>query len=399
MLAKNSSFGVRVTGLTEKTTEKDLVECFSQIGNIVSIHLAKRSEKLEGHIFYATSKEMRAAVSKLHEHELNNKRISVTILVSQPKELYDLYISGHPGDASNEELRSMFTAICDIDCIRITNKGKYCFLQVYGRASCDRAVKTLNGAVTKDGYKLTCELSKKKQTTTNTKELELSVILNSICRASHILPALSDADMHILERSLRTFHLSQIAPSTTEAAIRSYFEQYGEIESAAIIFKETFTSAYGFVVFKSHRTSDTFRNKAISTIFINNTMVKVSSSKPTTSVIETAQAAGLMNYEIQATQLLYSVLSTALDIYERPKSVYLHDPQTGQCFLWNTTEREYARYLEQKIQQQEDEFKQTQKVLTRVERQLRTYSMSGYNQFKNTQRSSRPQLLKKYSPY
>jgi len=112
-----------------------------------------------------------------------------------------------------------------------------------------------------------------------------------------------------------------------------------------------------------------------------------------------AQAAGLMNYEIQATQLLYSVLSTALDIYERPKSVYLHDPQTGQCFLWNTTEREYARYLEQKIQQQEDEFKQTQKVLTRVERQLRTYSMSGYNQHKNTQRSSRPQLLKKYSPY
>lgn len=348
-------FGVRVTGISAKTLKEKkqlLTEIFGNVGKVVK-WTEKKGDKIEIHIFYANSEGMYRACATLHEYEILGKRINVTMLVSQPKELYDLYISGHPGDASNEELRKFFKNVGNIDSVRVTNKGKYCFLQVYGKAMCDQALKCLNGLVTSSGRQLSCELSKKKETLSS-EQLVLAKILNEICEKSHIHPPLSEQDMFILERSIRTYHLSGLHKHTTKETISKCFQQYGSIEKSACIFKEGYKTAYGFVIFASHEGSQKFRDADVSTLMIDDNMVKISASKPTNSVIASAKLACLLDYESNPTMLLSTVLKAGLDELEKRKKtenepkttvVYLQNPLTGQYFLWTTTQEAYLNFI------------------------------------------------------
>jgi hypothetical protein len=160
--------------------------------------------------------------------------------------------------------------------------------------------------------------------------------------------------------------------------IRAYFEKFGEVEHYARVVKENFSTAYGFVVFKSHRASESYRVSGEATMFIDNQIVKIAPSKPTKAVNDTAQTAGLLDYERNPTQLLFTLLGSALDIYERSnpfvrpgmKEVFLQDPVSGMYYKWQTTDDEYAQYIEQKIkveQQQIQRFQtETQHILYNI---------------------------------
>lgn len=365
---QKASFGVRVTGLPSQTTKEHLVQNFSQSGNVTKCELTTRGGKLEGRVYYPSSSEMYEAVWALHDSEIHGKKISVTLLLSNPRDLFDLYITGHPPDASKDQLREMINNICQVKCVRITNKKKFCFLQIHGYENTDRALSLLDGAMTSEGSRLNCQLSKKK-TEQPTKQLELAQILNQICHDNNISSTITDQEWHILEKSLRTFHLSGLPMDSGDEVIRTYFEKFGEVENCARIVKDNFSTAYGFVVFKSHRSSDKFRVSGNATMLIDNKIVKIAPSRPTKEVNDVAKAAGLLDYEKNPTSLLYSVLSSALESYEGihqyansgKKEVYLQDPATGMCYKWETTEKEYARYIDEQIRIQANEIKKFQK--------------------------------------
>jgi len=416
-MTQNLQFGIRITGLPEKTKKEDLIKPFANCGKIISHDLSIRTDKLEGRVYYSQESEMYRAAWELHDTEINKKKISVTLLLKNPKELFDLFLTGHPPEATKEEIRDMITSLCQVKCIRITNKRKYCFIQIFGRYSVDRALKILDGSVTKEGYRLSVELSKKREDNTSTKELALAKILNNICKSSHILPSFSDADMHILERSQRTYHLSGMPMDSDEDSIRSFFLKYGEIESCARIEKEGFRSCYGFIVFKSHRSSDQFRQAGTWSMFLGNTMVKIAPSKPTRSVNETARAAGLMDYENNPTHLFFELMKSGLEIYEAQQSVQttplrqnqllFQDTVTGQYYTMSPEQytaymnqqysANYAYINEQNLSNQIQRLQQEEKKASIEQREV--FKQLNNCQTQGTRGNKQARFMKKYSPY
>jgi len=404
---QKASFGVRVTGLPSQTTRENLLKTFSQSGNVTKCELTTRGGKLEGRVHYSSSSEMYEAVWALHDSEIHGKKISVTLLLSNPRDLFDLYITGHPPDASKNQLREMINNICQVKCIRITNKKKFCFLQIHGYENVTRALSLLDGAMTSEGSRLNCQLSKKK-TENPIKQLELAQILNQICKDNNISSSISDQDMHILEKSLRTFHLSGLPMDSGDEAIRAYFEKFGEVENCARIVKDNFSTAYGFVVFKSHRSSDRFRVSGDATMLLDSKIVKIAPSRPTKEVNDIAKAAGLLDYEKNPTSLLYSVLSAALESYEGMhqyansgrKEVYLQDPSTGLCYKWETTEQEYARYIDEQIRIQAKEIEKFQKQQETILSNISKIQCNSAPRFQpNLQATQKFNSCMRFSPY
>jgi len=352
-------FGVHVTGLQQGITENDLRQLFSPAGKIKKIKIINKgigAGKTVAFINFFDEDSQRKATRLLHEKPVQGRKLNVTKLTQDPSEIKDVYVSGHPQNATNEELREMLEEICQIPCVRVTNKGPYCFYQVEGEENYYAAMKALNGAVTRTGHQLVSQPSRRKTTYTKDKT-RLAEAINALAAQNGILPSMDTAEMYLLERSIRTVHISSLPQSITEDMVKEKFEEFGEVEDVNIVCKAGYTTGYGFIVFTKHSTIQDFRKRNIKTIFINNCAVRVSSSKPTKRIVDNALMAGLLDIDYNPTSLFFGLLESAQSQLASAgpagannNLMYLQDPSSGQIYA--VTPEQYQQLLQRQQQQQ-----------------------------------------------
>jgi len=369
---KSQGYVVRVTGLTSQATMQDLYTNFSRVGEVKSVSIQNKNGKLVGNVTYYSQKNQRRATQSLHEFLLHGKRLNVTLHTERPEELIDLFISGHPPNKTNEELRQLLEEACDIPCVRVTNKGAYCFFQVEGRANFEKALKSLDGAVMSTGHKLSCQPSRRK-TRNCLENTKLARIMTSVAASSNIIPSLNEADMHTFERSVRTVHVSPLCKDITKEELSACFEQWGEIEDINIVQKPEYTTIYAFVAFKDHSSMHKIRESHKRNIVIRGTNARFSTSKPTKTITETAVFAGLLDIDMNPTKLFFTLLEVSMQQLQQsegvmptgqvPKQsdiVYFQDPTTGE--LYACTQADYIKYITQNYQMQQVAQSQMQQV-------------------------------------
>lgn len=214
-----------------------------------------------------------------------------------------------------------------------------------------KAVQALNGAQV-DGRQITVESATPK--VHRQQNITFATVLYELALANGITPLLDQQQFYLLEKSLRTLYVGNIAQEVTELEIASCFRdacaQYGSLEDVSLVLNlETGEHrGFAFVVFDSHKTceevlaADKFHS-------INGNIVKVQSSKPPKAVAELAKQAGLNDMEGHRTPLLEQMLNAARqqveimnlqrkaklmdEIQNSAQQQYIHDPTTGQLYL------------------------------------------------------------------
>lgn len=218
------------------------------------------------------------------------------------------------------------------------------------KSEVQKAVQALNGAQV-DGRQITVESATPK--VHRQQNITFATVLYELALANGITPLLDQQQFYLLEKSLRTLYVGNIAQEVTELEIASCFRDvttYGSLEDVSLVLNlETGEHrGFAFVVFDSHKTceevlaADKFHS-------INGNIVKVQSSKPPKAVAELAKQAGLNDMEGHRTPLLEQMLNAARqqveimnlqrkaklmdEIQNSASQQYIHDPTTGQLYL------------------------------------------------------------------
>jgi len=142
--------------------------------------------------------------------------------------------------------------------------------------------------------------------------ITFATVLYELALANGITPLLDQQQFYLLEKSLRTLYVGNIAQEVTELEIASCFRDYESLEDVWLVLDlETGEHrGFAFVVFDSHKTCEEVL-AAEKFHSINGNIVKVQSSKPPKAVAELAKQAGLNDMEGHRTPLLEQMLSAA----------------------------------------------------------------------------------------
>jgi len=355
-------FGVMVTGFSHETTEEDLFKHFQSVGTVRKAKIHTKNAKRSANIFYCNEEDQRKATRKLHETQLRNTKLNVTKLIEDPSQLFDVYISGHPPNATNEQIQTLLEAICDVPCIRVTNKQQYCFYQVEGKDNYEKALQLLNGAVTSTGHRLISQPSRKKRSfIDDSKKTKLAEMINIFAENNGIIPTMETTDMYFLERSVRTVHVSGLPPNMKKEELSQTFEAYGTLEDIEIIYKHGYQNGFGFVVYADHAGIKAYRKSNFKSVFVGSTPVRVTSSKPSRNIVRISQLTGLLDIDANPTGLFFQLLDAAIAALSAQENVitsgltnssldmmYLQDPTTGSVYA--VTPMQYQSLLLQEAQ-------------------------------------------------
>jgi len=342
-----------VTGIMRGTTMEQLKTCFEQVGEISRIEPFtehRRTGKLKTRVFYVKRESVFRATRELHEYEINDKKLSVTVYTSRPEELRDLHVTGHPQEASKQQLYEYFSEIIpNVKVVRITKRDLFCFIQIYGTEDFQEALDKLHGAKLSNGDVISCQESKRKDDE-DTQRKELARVMNDICKKNGITPLLSVNEMYLLEKSLRTVHLSQIPldANKDKASYLRYFEQFGGVEDVTFLnTNPDYKFGYGFVIFADYFSRLKFREKGIDRAIIAEHEIKMQDSNSNMKCVKLAQAAGLFDSTRNPTQLIFQVLFTALQKVKTKASpartIAMMDKTSGEVV--HLTQEEYENYV------------------------------------------------------
>jgi len=281
-----------------------------------------------------------------------------------------LVVTGFPENWNKVKIKNYVTKQTGLELLNIGMQGlKTCFS--FRRSDVQKAVQALNGAQV-DGRQITVESATPK--VHRQQNITFATVLYELALANGITPLLDQQQFYLLEKSLRTLYVGNIAQEVTELEIASCFRDYGSLEDVSLVLNlETGEHrGFAFVVFDSHKTCE----EVLATEkfhSINGNIVKVQSSKPPKAVAELAKQAGLNDMEGHRTPLLEQMLSAArqqVEIMEinkknqakknavtarnvvagvaRPMqtaatSSYIQDPKTGQLYIMPTTVPQFVQ--------------------------------------------------------
>merc|ERR1711879_496091 len=179
-----------------------------------------------------------------------------------------------------------------------------------------------------------------------------------------ITPILSENEMYMLEKSIRTLHLSKLPKNAEvyEQDYRKYFEKFGEVESINFLCKPEYTNGYGFIFFKGHLGRSRFRESELTTALISGHIISIQDSKTSSKTMKRAQTSGLLDWERKPTPIFFTCLSVALENARKLQEqrtienhfihspyIVMQNPQTRAIYTMTTGQ--YQNYIAQQNQQ------------------------------------------------
>jgi len=352
-------YGVFVGGLGS-SSEQEVREVFEQFGAIDSVKIIREGvgqPKGYGFVNFCSEEAQQKALANREELKINGStwfvRKGHTSVAKD--QLMCLQVTGFPENWNKQKIKNYVTKQTGLEVLNIGQQGlKTCFS--FRRSEVQKAVQALNGAQV-DGRQITVESATPK--VHRQQNITFATVLYELALANGITPLLDQQQFYLLEKSLRTLYVGNIAQEVTELEIASCFRdacaQYGSLEDVSLVLNlETGEHrGFAFVVFDSHKTceevlaADKFHS-------INGNIVKVQSSKPPKAVAELAKQAGLNDMEGHRTPLLEQMLNAARqqveimeinkknlqrkaklmdEIQNSASQQYIHDPTTGQLYL------------------------------------------------------------------
>lgn len=228
-----------------------------------------------------------------------------------------VHIAGFPESwnrARIKEFAGRHTGTEVLNVVQSGTKTTICFR----KSDIQKAISSLNGASVDDGTLVVQAATPK----SDRKNITFSAILYELAIQNGIAPLLDQQQFYLLEKSLRTLYVGNIAPNVTELEIANVFQEYGPLEDVSLVLNlETGEHrGFAFVVFEHHDTcgdvltADKFHS-------INGHIVKVQNSKPPKAVADLARQAGLNDMEGHRTHLLEQLLAAAKQILSCQQSL------------------------------------------------------------------------------
>jgi len=375
-------YGVFVGGLGS-SSEQEVREVFEQFGAIESVKIIREGvgqPKGYGFVNFCDEDSQKKALAHREEIRVNGStwfvRKGHTSVAKD--QLMCLQVTGFPETWNKQKIKNYVAQQTGLEVLNIGQQGlKTCFS--FRRSEVQKAVQALNGS-TVEGHQITVESATPKVHRQN--NITFATVLYELALANGITPLLDQQQFYLLEKSLRTLYVGNIAQEVTELEIASCFrdkvqssDKYGSLEDVSLVLNlETGEHrGFAFVVFDSHKTCEEVL-AAEKFHSINGNIVKVQSSKPPKAVAELAKQAGLNDMEGHRTPLLEQMLSAARQQVEimnaakknaaaqrnvrpmptfvtaAPTPTYVQDPNTGQVYLMPIPSYSAAAFPKQQLQ-------------------------------------------------
>jgi len=375
-------YGVFVGGLGS-SSEPEVREVFEQFGAIESVKIIREGvgqPKGYGFVNFCDEESQKKALAHREEIRVNGStwfvRKGHTSVAKD--QLMCLQVTGFPETWNKQKIKNYVAQTTGLEVLNIGQQGlKTCFS--FRRSEVQKAVQALNGSSV-EGHQITVESATPKVHRQN--NITFATVLYELALANGITPLLDQQQFYLLEKSLRTLYVGNIAQEVTELEIASCFrdkvqagDKYGSLEDVSLVLNlETGEHrGFAFVVFDSHKTCEEVL-AAEKFHSINGNIVKVQSSKPPKAVAELAKQAGLNDMEGHRTPLLEQMLSAARQQVEimnaakknaaaqrnarpmptfvtaAPAPTYVQDPNTGQVYLMPIPSYSAAAFPKQQLQ-------------------------------------------------
>jgi RNA recognition motif-containing protein len=368
-------YGVFVGGLGS-SSEQEVRDVFEQFGTIESVKIIREGvgqPKGYGFVNFCNEESQKNALSHREEIRVNGStwfvRKGHTSVAKD--QLMCLQVTGFPETWNKQKIKIYVAQQTGLEVLNVGQQGlKTCFS--FRRSEVQKAVQALNGSSV-EGHQITVESATPKVHRQN--NITFATVLYELALANGITPLLDQQQFYLLEKSLRTLYVGNIAQEVTELEIASCFRDYGSLEDVSLVLNlETGEHrGFAFVVFDSHQTCEEVL-AAEKFHSINGNIVKVQSSKPPKAVAELAKQAGLNDMEGHRTPLLEQMLSAARQQVEimnaakknaaaqrnvrpmptfvtaAPAQTYVQDPNTGQVYLMPIPSYSAAAFPKQQLQ-------------------------------------------------
>jgi len=262
----------------------------------------------------------------------------------EPNRLYDIYVNEFPPQMQNlgeNEMKEILEKIAEVKLHKFTHKGSFGFLQVQGK-DFDVALERLNSA------NMTAQRAQANRGC-DVKEFKLSEYLHTIAKQNSVSPLPEPKQFHLLERALRTLHVSNIPLEAGEEDLEKLFVEYGRIQTTTLINDKKSSAGqfshagFGFVFFEKHDDAmKVFTSSKPFLLFEQH--LSIQTSRPPAPVRTIAHAAGLVDNDCNPTRLMVNLLEASKAQTESmftsfsQKRIHLLQPSTGHVRVIKETD-------------------------------------------------------------